>query len=64
MMMSDLIPWGRNRAAPAPRGNDETNPLLALQREVPEAMRPRRIEIAVGGAAQGAAPRIEGHQAA
>jgi molecular chaperone IbpA len=36
---------------------------VELQREVPEAMRPRRIEIAVGGAAQGAR-RIEGHQAA
>ena len=34
MMMSDLIPWGRNRTAPAPRGNDEANPLLALQREM------------------------------
>ena len=34
MMMSDLIPWGRNRTAPAPRGNDETNPFLALQREM------------------------------
>jgi len=34
-----------------------------LRREVPEAMRPRRIEIAVGGVAQGA-PRIEQHQAA
>ena len=37
--------------------------VVELQREVPEAMRPRRIEIAVGGAAQGAR-RIEGHQAA
>jgi molecular chaperone IbpA len=36
---------------------------VELQREVPEAMRPRRIEIAVGGAAQGA-PQIEQHQAA
>ena len=36
---------------------------VELQREVPEAMRPRRIEIAVGGAAQGAR-QIEGHQAA
>ena len=36
---------------------------VELQREVPEAMRPRRVEIAVGGTAQG--PRqIEGHQAA
>ena len=36
---------------------------IELQREVPEAMRPRRIEIAAGGAAQG--PRqIEGQQAA
>ncbi len=36
---------------------------VELRREVPEAMRPRQIEIAVGGAAQG--PRqIEGHQAA
>ncbi len=36
---------------------------IELQREVPEAMRPRQIEIAVGGAAQG--PRqIEGQQAA
>jgi HSP20 family protein len=34
MMMSDLIPWGRNRTAPAPRGNDETSPYLALQREM------------------------------
>ena len=33
-MMSDLIPWGRNRTAPAPRGNDDTNPFLALQREM------------------------------
>jgi molecular chaperone IbpA len=38
--------------------------VVELQREVPEAMRPRRIEIAVGGAAQGAARQIEGHQAA
>ncbi len=37
--------------------------IIELQREVPEAMRPRRVEIAVGGTAQG--PRqIEGHQAA
>ena len=36
---------------------------VELQREVPEAMRPRRIEIAVGGAAQGAR-QIGGHQAA
>ena len=37
--------------------------VVELQREVPEAMRPRRVEIAVGGTAQG--PRqIEGHQAA
>ena len=36
---------------------------VELRREVPEAMRPRRIEIAVGGVAQGA-PRIEQHQAA
>ena len=36
---------------------------INLQREVPEAMRPRQIEIAVGGTPQG--PRqIEGHQAA
>ncbi len=36
---------------------------IELQREVPEAMRPRRVEIAVGGAAQG--PRqIEGQHAA
>ena len=34
MMMSDLIPWGRNRIAPAPRGTDDTNPFLALQREM------------------------------
>jgi HSP20 family protein len=34
MMMSDLIPWGRNRTAPAPRENDETSPYLALQREM------------------------------
>ena len=34
MMMSDLIPWGRNRTAPAPHGNDETSPYLALQREM------------------------------
>ena len=33
-MMSDLIPRGRNRTAPVPRGNDETNPFLALQREM------------------------------
>ncbi len=37
--------------------------VVELQREVPEEMRPRRIEIAVGGAAQGAR-QIEGHQAA
>ena len=36
---------------------------VELRREVPEAMRPRRIEIAVGGVAQGA-PRIGQHQAA
>jgi len=36
---------------------------IELRREVPEAMRPRQIEIAVGGTPQG--PRqIEGHQAA
>ena len=34
MMMSDLIPWVRNRTAPAPRGSDESNPFLALQREM------------------------------
>ena len=34
MMTSDLIPWGRNRTAPAPRGTDDTNPFLALQREM------------------------------
>jgi len=34
MMMSDLIPWGRSRTTPAPRGSDDTNPLLALQREM------------------------------
>jgi HSP20 family protein len=34
MMMSDLIPWGRNRNAPASRGNDEADPFLALQREM------------------------------
>ncbi len=34
MTMSDLIPWGRNRTAPAPRGTDDTNPFLALQREM------------------------------
>ena len=34
MMMSDLIPWGRNRTAPAPRGNEETDPVLALRREM------------------------------
>ena len=37
--------------------------IVELRREVPEAMRPRRIEIAVGGVAQGA-PQIEQHQAA
>ena len=37
---------------------------IELRREVPEAMRPRQIEIAVGGAAQGAARQIGGHQAA
>jgi molecular chaperone IbpA len=37
--------------------------IVELRREVPEAMRPRRIEIAVGGVAQGA-PRIGQHQAA
>jgi len=38
-----------------------------LQREIPEAMRPRRIEIAGGSGAGGGQPRpqvIEGHQAA
>jgi len=34
MTVSDLIPWGRNRNAPAPRRNDEASPLLALQREM------------------------------
>ncbi len=34
MTVSDLIPWGRGRTAPAPRGTDETNPFLALQREM------------------------------
>ncbi len=34
MTVSDLIPWGRSRTAPAPRGTDETNPVLALQREM------------------------------
>ncbi|SDE46915.1 Hsp20/alpha crystallin family protein [Belnapia rosea] len=34
MMMSDLTPWGRNRTAPVPSGNDENNPFLALQREM------------------------------
>jgi HSP20 family protein len=37
MPMSDLIPWGRNRNAPAPRGNDEASPFLALQREMNRA---------------------------
>ena len=37
--------------------------VVELQREVPEAMRPRRVEIAVGGAAQGAR-QIEGHHQA
>ncbi len=37
--------------------------VVELQREVPVAMRPRRIEIAAGGAAQGAR-QIEGQQAA
>ncbi len=37
--------------------------VVELQREVPEAMRPRRIEIAVGGTPQGPR-RIEGQQAA
>ena len=37
--------------------------VVELQREVPEAMRPRRVEIAVGGTTQGAR-QIEGHQAA
>jgi molecular chaperone IbpA len=37
--------------------------IVELRREVPEAMRPRRIEIAVGRVAQGA-QRIEQHQAA
>jgi molecular chaperone IbpA len=36
---------------------------IELQREVPEAMQPRRIEIAAGGAARGPG-RIEGQQAA
>lgn len=34
MPMSDLIPWGRSRTAPAPRRNEETSPFLALQREM------------------------------
>ena len=34
MMMSDLIPWGRSRTTPASRGDDDTNPFLALQREM------------------------------
>ena len=35
MAMSDLIPWGRNRNAPAaPRRNEEASPFLALQREM------------------------------
>jgi HSP20 family protein len=34
MMMRDLVPWGRTRAAvPAPRG-EETSPFLALHREM------------------------------
>ena len=36
---------------------------IELRREVPEAMRPRQIEIAVGGTPQGLR-QIEGHQAA
>lgn len=36
---------------------------IDLQREVPEAMRPRRIQIGKGGPAQGS-PRIEEQQAA
>ena len=38
MPMSDLIPWGRSRTAPAPRRTEETSPFLALQREVLEAL--------------------------
>ena len=34
MSMSDLIPWGRGRTVPAPRGNDEGSPFLALHREM------------------------------
>jgi hypothetical protein len=30
MMMSDLIPWGRNRSAPAPGHADEANPFLPI----------------------------------
>jgi len=34
MPMSDLIPWGRSRIAPALRRDEEASPFLALQREM------------------------------
>lgn len=34
MAFTDLIPWGRNRSVAAPRQPDETNPVLALHREM------------------------------
>jgi HSP20 family protein len=35
MAMRDLIPWGRNRAVPAPQyGSDDAHPFLALHREM------------------------------
>jgi molecular chaperone IbpA len=37
---------------------------IKLKREVPEAMRPRRIEIASGSIAQGLQRQIESQQAA
>ena len=34
MDVKSLIPWGRNRATPAPSYGDETSPLLAFHREM------------------------------
>jgi HSP20 family protein len=34
MDVKTLIPWGRNRNAPAPRYSEETSPFLALHREM------------------------------
>ena len=39
MNMRDLIPWGRNRHVPASSPSDNTNPFLALHREMNVSMR-------------------------